>query len=69
MSYGQENRFPHAMRDTGTPEEMSPTDAITDSYNDVPPVVEVSRPIVPGEPLEVREPLALGDVREERLEK
>ena len=62
----QENRFPPAMRDLGTPEEMSPrTDGLGLS-DAAPPIVEVNRPVAAGEPTEVREPLPAGDIREEQ---
>ncbi|UFJ39084.1 hypothetical protein LOK74_13470 [Brevibacillus humidisoli] len=69
MMQDRENRFPPAMQDVGTPEEMSPTEGITESYNETPPIVEVNRPLSAGEPTEIREALALGDIREERLDK
>jgi|GEM_PF-4805699 len=50
-----DNRFPPAMLDVGTPEEMSPIQDRVDSSRDL-PMVEITRPLQAGEPAEIREP-------------
>lgn len=59
----EENRFPPAMREMGTPEVMSPMDAAADS-----PFVEVRQPLPMGEVNELRDPESATDLGADSFE-
>lgn len=51
----KKNYFPLALMNTGEPSEMSPKKGIT-SDDSGPPILEVTQPLEPKEPLEIRQP-------------
>lgn len=57
----KQNNFPFAMMNMGEPSEMSPKTGIN-SAETGPPILEVTQPLEPKEPLEIRQPSSATEI-------